>query len=188
MMRATTRPRRSSGARSAAKGIMTCPATDAPPTRKEARAKNHSVGARAQATSATGGQEEEPCDQATARVQIAERDNQQQAGGVADLGGRDDGRGRPRPAVEAPCDLVQDRLGVVEVGHDGTRGDRDENNEWPGQSGRHGRASGRVGSTRPGSAQTVPPRRLSAVTPVNAVRIRGTPMKMSHSPNTSEAR
>ena len=48
MMRATTRPRRSSGARSAAKGIMTCPATEAAPTRMDATAKIHRSGARAQ--------------------------------------------------------------------------------------------------------------------------------------------
>ena len=52
MMRATTRPRRSSGARSAAKGIITWPATEAAPTATEARAKNHRVGATAQATRA----------------------------------------------------------------------------------------------------------------------------------------
>ena len=52
MMRATTRPRRSSGARSAAKGIITCPATEAAPTATEARAKSHRLGARAQATRA----------------------------------------------------------------------------------------------------------------------------------------
>ena len=53
MMRATTRPRRSSGARSAAKGIITCPATEAPPTRTDATAKIHRFGATAQPTSAT---------------------------------------------------------------------------------------------------------------------------------------
>ncbi len=53
MMRATTRPRRSSGARSAANGIITCPATEAPPTATEATAKNHRLGAAAQATRAT---------------------------------------------------------------------------------------------------------------------------------------
>ena len=52
MMRATTRPRRSSGARSAAKGIITWPATEAPPTATEARPKNHRLGASAQATRA----------------------------------------------------------------------------------------------------------------------------------------
>ena len=52
MIRATTRPRRSSGARSAAKGIITWPATDAAPTASEASAKNHRLGARAEATSA----------------------------------------------------------------------------------------------------------------------------------------
>ena len=50
MIRATTRPRRSSGARSAAKGIMTCPATDETPTASEARANTNRLGARAQAT------------------------------------------------------------------------------------------------------------------------------------------
>ena len=44
MMRATTRPRRSSGARSAAKGIMTWPATDAPPTATDASAEEPQVG------------------------------------------------------------------------------------------------------------------------------------------------
>ena len=63
MIRATTRPRRSSGARSAAKGIMTCPATEAPPTRTEARAKNHRAGPAAQATSATADKQEEECGQ-----------------------------------------------------------------------------------------------------------------------------
>ncbi len=53
MIRATTRPRRSSGARSAAKGIMTWPATEATPTATEHSAKNHRLGASAQATSAT---------------------------------------------------------------------------------------------------------------------------------------
>ncbi len=53
MTRATTRPRRSAGARSAANGIMTCPATEAPPTATEATAKNHRLGASAQATRAT---------------------------------------------------------------------------------------------------------------------------------------
>ena len=53
MMRATTRPRRSSGARSAAKGIMTWPATEAPPTATEARPKSQMFGASAQPTSAT---------------------------------------------------------------------------------------------------------------------------------------
>ncbi len=53
MMRATTRPRRSSGARSAAKGIITWPATEAPPTRIDATAKSHRFGASAQPISAT---------------------------------------------------------------------------------------------------------------------------------------
>ena len=52
MMRATTRPRRSSGARSAAKGIMTCPATEAAPTRMDATTKTQRFGASAQPMSA----------------------------------------------------------------------------------------------------------------------------------------
>ena len=53
MMRATTRPRRSSGARSAAKGIITCPATEEAPTRMDATAKIQRLGASAQPMSAT---------------------------------------------------------------------------------------------------------------------------------------
>ena len=53
MMRATTRPRRSAGARSAAKGIMTCPATEAAPTATDASPKTQMSGDSAQATSAT---------------------------------------------------------------------------------------------------------------------------------------
>ena len=53
MIRATTRPRRSAGARSAAKGIMTCPATEVVPTAMEASPKTQMSGASAQATRAT---------------------------------------------------------------------------------------------------------------------------------------
>ena len=53
MIRATTRPRRSAGARSAAKGIMTWPATEAAPTATDASPKIQMSGARAQATRAT---------------------------------------------------------------------------------------------------------------------------------------
>ena len=53
MIRATTRPRRSGGARSAANGIMTCPATDAVPTAMEARPNTQISGDRAHATRAT---------------------------------------------------------------------------------------------------------------------------------------
>ena len=129
MMRATTRPRRSSGARSAAKGIITCPATEAPPTRTDATAKNHRFGASGAADQGHGAEAEEPGDQRPARVEVAQGDDEQQAGGVADLGGRDDGRGRPGPAVEGPRDLVQDGLRVVEVGHHRAGGHGDEDDE-----------------------------------------------------------
>ena len=122
MMRATTRPRRSSGARSAANGIMTCPATEAPPTATEATAKNQRLGASAQATRATAATQNNRATSATARVEVAERDDEQQAGRVADLGGGDDrGRGG-RPAVKGARHLVQDGLRVVEVGDDGAGG------------------------------------------------------------------
>ena len=52
-------------------------------------------------------QAEEPGDQPAARVEVAQGDDEQQAGGVADLGGRDDGRGRPGPAVEGAGDLCR---------------------------------------------------------------------------------
>ena len=103
MMRATTRPRRSSGARSAAKGIMTCPATEAPPTAIEATAKNQRLGASAQADQGDGGDAEEPGHQAPAGVEVAERDDEQQAGGVADLGGGDDRRRGARARCETSC-------------------------------------------------------------------------------------
>ena len=45
MRRATTRPRRAGSASSAAKGIMTWPATDAAPMARLATSKSHSVGA-----------------------------------------------------------------------------------------------------------------------------------------------
>ena len=53
MMPATTWPLRSSGARSAAKGIITWPATDNAATASEARVNTHRLGARAEATRAT---------------------------------------------------------------------------------------------------------------------------------------
>jgi hypothetical protein len=53
MIRATTQPRRSVGARSAAKGIMTWPATEAAPTATDARPKIQMSGERAHATRAT---------------------------------------------------------------------------------------------------------------------------------------
>ena len=126
-------------------------------------------------------------------MEVAERDDEQQAGGVADLGGRDDRRGRPRPAWKVARHLVQDRLRVVEVGDDGPGGHGDEDDEAPGQlpcapgavaacSPRCHRV--RLPAARSVQGQTVPPRRLSAVTPISAVRISGTPMKASQIPKT----
>ncbi len=134
MMRATTRPRRSSGARSAAKGIITWPATEAAPTATEARAKNHNVGARAQATRATAATPKSRATSCPAGVQIAERDDQQQPRGVADLRGRDDRRGGARSAVKGAGHLVQHRLRVVEVGDDGPGGHRHEGDETAGEA------------------------------------------------------
>ena len=53
MIRATTRPRRSGGVRSAAKGIITCPATEVVPTAIGAKPKSQMSGERAHATRAT---------------------------------------------------------------------------------------------------------------------------------------
>ena len=169
---------------------MTCPATEAPPTRTDAAAKNHRVGGEGAADQRHRAQAEEPGDEPTARVEVAQGDDEQQAGGVADLGGRDDGRGRPGPAVEGAGDLVQDGLRVVEVGHHGAGGHGDEDDERTRESRSHRAAPVFAAATgsgyrRPPQGQMVPPRRLSAVTPVSAVRISGTPMKASQVPKTS---
>ncbi len=47
-----------------------------------------------------GADAEEAGDEPPARVEVAQGHDEQQAGGIADLGGRDDGRGRPGPGVE----------------------------------------------------------------------------------------
>jgi hypothetical protein len=75
---------------------------------------------------------EETGDELAPRVEVAQGDDEQQTGGVADLGGRDDGRGRPGPRVEGAGNLMQDRLRVVEVGHHRAGGDGDEDDETPG--------------------------------------------------------
>ncbi len=75
---------------------------------------------------------EETGDELAPRVQVAQGDDEQQPGGVTDLRGRDDGRGRSGPRVERPGDLMQDRLRVVEVGHHRAGGDGDEDDEAPG--------------------------------------------------------
>ncbi len=74
---------------------------------------------------------EEPHDERAARVEVAERDDEEQPRRVPDLGRRDHPRGLARTAVEALGDAVQQRLGVVEVRHDGPRGHGDEGNERP---------------------------------------------------------
>ena len=119
MIRATTRPRRSAGARSAAKGIITCPATEVVPTAMDASPKSQMSGARAQATRATAARAKMRDHQHPPWVEVAQRDHEQEPGGVADLGGGDDQGGHARAAVEVVCHQVQHRLGVVEVGHDG---------------------------------------------------------------------
>ena len=53
MIRATTRPRRSGDARSAANGIMIWPATDDAPTTTDPTSKSQNDGATAQTTSDT---------------------------------------------------------------------------------------------------------------------------------------
>jgi hypothetical protein len=62
-------------------------------------------------------------------VEVAQRDDEEKAGGIADLAGRDDRRSRSRPGAEVARDLVQDRLGVVQVGDDGTGRDGDEGDQ-----------------------------------------------------------
>ena len=95
------------------------------------QAKNHRLGASAQATRATAATQKSRVTSAAARVEVAERDDEQEAGGVADLGGGDDRRGRAGAAVEAARHLVQDGLRVVEVGHHGAGGHRDERRRAP---------------------------------------------------------
>ena len=72
MIRATTRPRRSAGARSAAKGIMTCPATEAVPTAIDARPKTQMSGARAHATRASAASAKMRDDQDPPGVEVAQ--------------------------------------------------------------------------------------------------------------------
>ena len=171
MMRATTRPRRSSGARSAAKGIMTWPATEAPPTSTEASGEDPQVGGEGAGDQGHRAQAEEAGHQAPAGVEIAQRDDQQQAGGVADLGGRDDGGGGPRAAWNASGHLVQHGLGVVEVGHHRTGGDGDEDDEAAGESVRRlvGAAAG-APSSATGSGYRRPLQRLAGAGAGDSVR------------------
>ena len=63
MMRATTRPRRSSGARSAAKGIITWPATEATPDGHRGQGEEPQARGEGAGHQGDGGDAEEPGDQ-----------------------------------------------------------------------------------------------------------------------------
>ena len=67
-------------------------------------------------------------------MEVAQRDHQQQAGGVADLRGGDDQRGQARAAVEVVGHQVQHRLGVVEVGDHGAGRHGDQGHQGRGSS------------------------------------------------------
>ena len=66
-------------------------------------------------------------------MQVTQGHHEQQPGGVADLGRRDDQRGEPRTAVEVVGHQVQHRLGVVQVGYHGAGRHGDEGHQGTGQ-------------------------------------------------------
>ena len=103
MIRATTRPRRSAGARSAAKGIITWPPTEAQPTAIEASSNAHKLGANAGRHQGRRIDAIDADDETTPWMQVSERDDEQQPGRIADLGARDDSEVAPDPEWKAPA-------------------------------------------------------------------------------------
>jgi hypothetical protein len=113
----TTRPRSSSAASVPARGTTSWAATAVTPTSMSAAASPAKDGATAARTSA-------PADATSIRPvnrrrveQVAERDEQQQPDGVADLGRGDEQAGGALADAEVAADGLQERLRVVEVGY-----------------------------------------------------------------------
>ena len=115
----TTRPRCASGVRWATNGISTWAPLDMTPRRKEATKKGAALWRTAQASKAEHGQRRGGEDQELVLDQVGERDEEEQADAVADLGQAGDRPGKLRRDADLRGDRADQRLRVVEVGDQG---------------------------------------------------------------------
>ena len=172
----TTRPRSGRPARSLASGIRSWPATVVRPTssvtatyRTPRRGPRRTPAARRPRAAARG-------DQPTAVQDVTERHDEQDADGVAELGRGDQPARRWRRGTQVAGDLLQQRLGPVQVADRRSTGDGEQQRQEAGHhrgavrrgQGGHGRtgqrrtgattvhAPGRSRRAAPGARKTVP--------------------------------
>ena len=125
----TTRPRSASGASVAAKGTSNCAITDVRPMSPAAAMKKPIDGATAAGHQSGDGDRRQRRDEPPPLEEVAERQQQDQACRVADLGGCDDEAGDRRRHTELAAEGVEERLRQVVAGHGLTGRDREQEDE-----------------------------------------------------------
>ena len=118
----TTRPRVASGARCAASGTRICTATEPEADRAGANEKHRGGRRERRSGERNRAQGHRGENQLPVLDQIAERDNEHEAGAVADLRHRHDEPGGLRRKAKRLRDRPDQRLGIIDVGDDEAAG------------------------------------------------------------------